>query len=64
MVFDDLISDENGKSAWTYTCQKHRPKLEQEYQGATEESPIDCTCGVQGCDNKADHYFTFLTERA
>jgi hypothetical protein len=59
MIFDDLVSDGNGKSAWTYVCNDHQPTVDKEFYGATELAPIECICGVEGCENQADFYFTF-----
>lgn len=64
MIFDDIVSDENGESAWTQLCEKHRPTVEREYHGASDEHPLDeCTCGVEGCSNFATHYFTFYADK-
>jgi len=59
MVFDDLVSDGNGTSAWTYVCDKHLNHVEENYYGVSDSSPTRCACGVAECDNEADYYFTF-----
>ena len=64
MIFDDIVSDENGKSAWTYVCAKHAPIVQREYHGAIEEGCLDdVCCGVEGCeDYGANDYFTFYAD--
>jgi hypothetical protein len=62
MIFDDIVSDGDGKSAWTYVCEGHIASVESEYHGASEDSPIECTCGVEGCEAEADYYFTFYAD--
>lgn len=62
MSFDDIVSDGDGKSAWTYVCEKHITKVEREYHGASDSNPTECTCGVKGCEFEADYYFTFYAD--
>ena len=62
MIFDDIVSDGNGNSAWTYVCSDHIEEVEEEFVGARFGNPTKCTCGVEGCNNEADYYFTFYAD--
>jgi len=62
MVFDDMVSDGDGKGAWTYVCDRHLATVERNYRGARDSNPTECICGVEGCANEADYYFTFYSE--
>jgi len=64
MGFDDVVSDNNGESAWTQVCEKHSKPVEREYKGALEGLCSECICGVKGCDTQAEYYFTFYTQEA
>ena len=62
MSFDDIVSDGDGKSAWTQVCGQHKPMVEREYHGASDENPVETICGVNGCESTSTHYFTFYAD--
>ena len=62
MIFDDIVSDGNGVTAWTYVCESHISNVERKYHGARDNNPTECTCGVKGCETEAEYYFTFYAD--
>jgi len=58
IVFDDITDQDNGLKMWSQICkcctEKHN--IDTKY---LEEDAGNGICGVEGCENEADHYIDF-----
>ena len=54
MKYDDIIEDELGD--WTQVCEQHSKETEKD--GILDDCPIECICGVEGCEQQAAYYLT------